>query len=473
MTNNEKYNEFREKYPIFRYKSFELAEDGSFIFIKYHFETDGLSEFFPTIKISKKNLKILNKFDSDTGRAIVFSLGMVEAVSYLKITGSPLMKVECGKLGDDDVNFWKKLYYKGLGEYFYRNGIDVSFSEFLTIESGGEDLYYLSKENEKNKINITPDASLVPVGGGKDSAVTAELVKKHGGRCLFFTVNDQKARTDTVLRAGYSENDIVRTERTLSPEMLELNKRGFLNGHTPFSAIVAFLSYYAAYLTGSENIVLSNESSANSGNLTGLEINHQYSKSYEFEIDFRNYCISHFTDKISYFSILRPFSELQIASYFASFPKYHDVFRSCNRGSKKNVWCCGCAKCLFVFSMMSAFLSPEKVTDIFGENLFEKASLKDDFEGLTGINPVKPFECVGTSSETKYALAMAVKKYYGTDKDKLPYLMKIFVQNFNTDEILKENPFKNFNNKNNIPDKFLPEVKEMYDYVGRHSCKIS
>ena len=116
---------------------------------------------------------------------------------------------------------------------------------------------------------------------------------------------------------------------------------------------------------------------------------------------------------------------------------------------------------------MSAFLSPEKVTDIFGENLFEKASLKDDFEGLTGINPVKPFECVGTSSETKYALAMAVKKYYGTDKDKLPYLMKIFVQNFNTDEILKENPFKNFNNKNNIPDKFLPEVKEMYDYVSR------
>lgn len=107
-----------------------------------------------------------------------------------------------------------------------------------------------------------------------------------------------------------------------------------MNGHTPFSAIVAFLSFYTAYLIGAEHIVLSNESSANEGNLSGASVNHQYSKSFAFEHDFQQYAHKNLMPDIHYFSLLRPFNELQIAKYFAALPQYHAVFRSCNAGSK-------------------------------------------------------------------------------------------------------------------------------------------
>ena len=74
---------------------------------------------------------------------------------------------------------------------------------------------------------------------------------------------------------------------------------------------MAFLGLYCAYLIGAENIVLSNESSANESNIEGTSINHQYSKSFEFETDFNNYVEQNITKDIKYFSVLRAFNEMQ------------------------------------------------------------------------------------------------------------------------------------------------------------------
>lgn len=453
------YDYFRSQYPVFVYKSYSLTSDDDNIYISYDFETQGLTSFCPQIRIDKKSLPIINKFDSAIGRKIIFSLGMVEAVSYLKATCSPVMRVECGKLDSQSCDWWKKLYYGGLGEFFFRNGIEASFDDFLTIECTGEDIDYSDE-----KVNFSP-YSLVPVGGGKDSAVTAELVKKINDKILFFTVNSQKARTDTVISAGYGENDIIKTYRKISPELLELNKQGFLNGHTPFSAIVAFLSLYCAYLTGSKNIVLSNEASANESNIVGSNVNHQYSKSYEFEKDFTEYIDKNIFNGIRYFSILRPFNELQIAAEFCKHEDYLYSFRSCNAGSKKNIWCCNCPKCLFVYGILSAFLSQEKLTDIFGENMLDKKEMENDFDGLVGLSPVKPFECVGTVTEIKYAIAMCAKILLSENKE-LPLLVKKFTQSFDIDEILSQPVMKEFNKINNIPYEFDSAVKEMYSYVS-------
>jgi len=58
-------------------------------------------------------------------------------------------------------------------------------------------------------------------------------------------------------------------------------------------------------------------------------INHQYSKSSEFEKKFRDY-LTNLTPSVSYFSLLRPLYELQIAKILAKLPQYHQVFKSCN-----------------------------------------------------------------------------------------------------------------------------------------------
>lgn len=453
------YNELRKDFPVFRYRSYSLTSDDDNIYISYDFETEGLTSFRPEIRIDKRDLPIVNDFDSPIGRKIIFSLGMVEAVSYLKATCSPIMKVDCGYLDEDGCKWWKKLYFGGLGEFFFKNGIDVSFDDFLTIECNGEDIDTANENAEFSSYSV------VPVGGGKDSSVTAELVKKEHPEILFFTVNSQKARTDTVLSAGYKENDIIKTYRRISPELLELNKQGYLNGHTPFSAIVAFLSLYCAYLTGSRNIILSNEASANESNIAGSNINHQYSKSYEFEKDFTEYTAKNIFAGIRYFSILRPFNELQIAAEFCRHESYLYNFRSCNAGSKNNVWCCKCPKCLFVYGILSAFLPQEKLSDIFGENMLDKKEMESDFDGLVGLSPVKPFECVGTVSEIKYAIASCARKLIKEEKP-LPLLVKEFTKKFDIDKILEEPIMMEFNEINNIPQEFASAVKEMYSHVS-------
>ena len=174
--------------------------------------------------------------------------------------------------------------------------------------------------------------------------------------------------------------------------MIELNKKGFLNGHTPFSAIVAFSALIDAYLFNKKYIALSNESSANESTVLGSDVNHQFSKGFEFEKAFREYNEKYFKTDIEYFSLLRVLSEFQIAALFSRYKKYHSIFRSCNAGSKTDSWCADCHKCLFVYIILSPYLTTDELVAIFGENLFEKESLLETFKKLTGEAPDTPFE---------------------------------------------------------------------------------
>lgn len=459
MTNQQKFNSFRSEYSEFIYRSYSLTKEDDGIHIQYNFEIPGLCEFHPTTRIATDNLNIINKWNSETAEKLVFSLGMVELVSYWKCACPPKVKVLCGGLDEDDKNWWKRLYLSGLGEFFYRNEITTDFDSFMQIEAPAP------SERDDEKYNCA-DINLIPVGGGKDSDVTLELLSGFRDKNMMFTVNNQGARTDAVLAAGYTENNIVKTYRTISPELLERNKEGFFNGHTPFSAIVAFLSLYCSYLIGGKYIVLSNEASANEGNVEDAEVNHQYSKSFEFESDFYNYVAKNLVPEIHYFSILRAFNELQIAKKFAACNHYHPVFRSCNVGSKKNIWCCNCAKCLFVYGILSPFIERNELVKIFGEDLLDKESLKDIFDGLVGFSPVKPFECVGTQEEIRFALSLAAENYK-REGIELPVLLKYYSEKVDTESIAADNYLlKEFENENHIPQEFITAVKEMYDYVA-------
>lgn len=207
-------------------------------------------------------------------------------------------------------------------------------------------------------------------------------------------------------------------KRVIDRKLFELNRQGAYNGHIPVSAIYAFLSVFAATVYDYRYVVVSNERSANYGNVKylGLMINHQWSKSMEFEKLFQNYVANFITPDIQYYSLLRTMTELEIAEQFVKYPKYFLAFSSCNRnftiskGILAGKWCGECPKCAFVFTGLAAYLPKEKVVRIFGKNLLEDKSLVKVFKQLLGVADIKPFECVGTPQEMKQAMHLIKNK---------------------------------------------------------------
>jgi len=451
------FTTLRAKYPVFRYESYSIEREAGYIALRWRFSIPGLADFEPVTRIKTDNLEIVNAPDSPRARAMVFALGLCEAVSYWKCACPPAVEILCGTLDEWGISWWKALWYHGLGEFFYRNNIKPDFSDFVTFKSA-------QSACEPDSFQISTFRSqirLIPIGGGKDSCVTLNLL---GGDTIsnrLFTINDQCARTQCALAAGYGQEDIVRAYRSIDPALLRLNGEGYLNGHTPFSAVTAFLSVYCAYLIGAGEVALSNESSANEPSVAGTDINHQYSKSYAFEADFREYCTRHFSGGPEYYSLLRPFNELQIAARFSALREFYPVFRSCNAGSKSNTWCGKCGKCLFTFGLLSAFLPPEELVEIFGANLFEDGSLLPEFEGLCGLRPVKPFDCVGTAGEYNAALSMALRRW---PADNLPFLLKEFAERVG---LRDPSPYLLERNEQHfVPPELLPMTEEMYRHAA-------
>ena len=397
------YEQLREKHRRFIYHSFDFRKEDGETVLQFHFSMDEY-HFYPNWRFP---FDIPDAADRGLISMCAFSLGMAELVSYWKCACPPEVEVRCGSLDEWQVKWWRKLYFNGLGEYFYRNGINADYDSFMDIRSVCDTSAAVLAASENAKCGV-----LVPIGGGKDSVVSVELLKKHGADIHPYIINPRGATLGCVEAAGIPAEKTVGVRRTIDRTLLELNKQGYLNGHTPFSAVVAFSAELFAAMKGLRYIALSNESSANEPYVDGTEINHQYSKSTEFERDFREYCERSFGGYgrcPEYFSLLRPWSEWQIAREFVKHPQYFGVFQSCNLGSKTDVWCGECAKCLYVYILLSAFLDDDALVKIFGCNMLEKAELSDMFDGLVLDGEDKPFECVGTRDEIRLSLEMAFK----------------------------------------------------------------
>jgi len=448
--NSSQFNELRNEYEVFTYKSFEYEITSAGLEIVYSFGVDIFIEFNPKIIIPNHESIDFNRITKRMLNQLVFNIGMVELISYWKAICPKRVVINDYNLTEKQIYFWKKIYYHGLGEFFYLNGINISMDDFMQIEAGEN-----ASELEVESIDVE-ESALIPVGGGKDSVVSLELLKGLEGN-MALIMNPRGASSATANIAGFENNTIV-IKRFLDNKLLELNEQGFLNGHTPFSALLAFISVLSAAVTGKKYIALSNESSANESTVVGTMVNHQYSKSLEFEADFREYVRESLTTDIHYFSLLRPLSELQIASIFAKNSAYFKDFRSCNVGSKTNIWCGKCSKCLFTFIILSPFIKPKVLVEIFGNNLLDDRELKVYFNELTGVAEVKPFECVGTVDEVNIALCLAMKMYDG----ELPFLLKYFKKSkdFNyCKNAIKMSKLSYLETEHFLEDKFLKLLK--------------
>jgi len=396
-----------KKYLQFHFHKYEFIVKNNCIFMQFFFQTNELV-FAPKMSLYLgKYAQNMNKKEME---GLVFNIGLIELISYWKATCSPTIVIHNYTLNEKQQNWWKKLYYKGLSEFFYQNKIITSFENFVQFSFPKTAKPY--SELSFKKIKTSPKV-IVPIGGGKDSVVTLEELKaeSRGNSCSYpnpvipFIINPRGATLDCARVAGFKTLDeIVILEREIDKNLLKCNEDGFLNGHTPFSAMLAFYTLLVSYGTDCREIVLSNEASANEATVLGTDVNHQYSKSLEFETDFQQYVKESMGDCAFYYSYLRTFSELQIAEKFAQYPQYFSVFRSCNAGSKENRWCCNCPKCLFAYIILAPFIDKKTRLQIFGEDLLQKPEMEHFFNQLIGKEATKPFECVGTVEEVVTAL---------------------------------------------------------------------
>lgn len=482
--------ELRAKYPTFTYSSYawELTSENQLkITFNYNISgqnsgkvaTDSNSDtpdihFYPQVIIHNVTQEMVDRLGSNTIDTYVFHTGMSELFSYWKTTASPQIVITAGSLTQEELTFWHTLLINGMGEYFFQNNIDFSAPDFVSLTSDSQKKHIKTRSIQPNTTNHAQPKILVPVGGGKDSAVTLEILKQHFSVGTY-DVSAPKAARDTIQVAAIAPENQLTITRTLDTTMLELNTKGYLNGHVPISAFLAFLSVFTADLFEYSHIAISNERSSNEGNTwyCDREINHQYSKTYEFESNFQNYIKNSLPDQAPfYFSFLRPLYELQIGKLFATMPQYHSTFRSCNRGQKENIWCKECSKCLFAWTIIFPFVGEEKMISYFGKNLFADESLWEVTKELLGIAQTKPFECVGTHEETIAAFSLSIKLYKNSNKE-LPVLLQKVASELETNQRLQtgtqgesdvtkraENILQAWNNENSLPVEFEAVLKK-------------
>jgi hypothetical protein len=254
-----------------------------------------------------------------------------------------------------------------------------------------------------------PRRTLVPIGGGKDSLVSVEMLKSAHEPMTAVWIGDSALIAACAQRTGLATLNI---RRTLAPELFEYNRLGALNGHVPVTAINSAILLCAAILYGYDAIAFSNERSASVATLEydGQPVNHQWSKGLDFERALRDYTRSHIAADLDYFSLLRPWSELAVTREFARRTQYDDVFSSCNRNFRirgarpSDRWCGQCPKCHFVFLALAPFIAKPRLLAIFGRNLLDDAALAPGFDALLEYRGHKPFECVGEGRESRAAM---------------------------------------------------------------------
>lgn len=315
----------------------------------------------------------------------------VLGVSYFKLRAPFDIMAPDIKLTEAERAFVIDVYENGLGEFYARNNL----ARFGRLK--------LTTANDPVARKPAPqlqERTLLPIGGGKDSLVSVELLSHVGVDFTPFAVNPKGPIITSVEAIGRQP---VYVMRKLDAEMIRLGKEpGYYNGHVPSTAINSMIASLCALLYGYDQIVLSNERSASEGNIEfdGRETNHQYSKSLGFELLIADILGAATGGALKYFSLLRPYSEARIASLFTQGTRFDAVFSSCNRnfrltGNDGPLWCGECPKCHFVFLIFAPFMDKDRLLKIFGRNLLEVPEYEGSFRELSGLAGQKPWECVG------------------------------------------------------------------------------
>ena len=205
------------KYPNFIYNNYKISEDSEKIYFDYEFEIEGLAKFTPKHEILKKGFR-WKHLESNILKNIVFNLGMVEAISYFKATCSENFIIKCGRLDEKQEKWFRKLFYLGLGEFRYINKIQTSEEDFVKFKSIGNFI-------ELEEIPKITSGIIIPIGGGKDSNVTMELLKDKFQNINPFMIGTKEVSYNCIQIAGFSKDSIIEVNRIIDKNLIDLNKK--------------------------------------------------------------------------------------------------------------------------------------------------------------------------------------------------------------------------------------------------------
>ncbi|MDQ5885691.1 MAG: UDP-N-acetyl-alpha-D-muramoyl-L-alanyl-L-glutamate epimerase [Patescibacteria group bacterium] len=386
-------------YKSFIFKSYNFDEQQKTLSLNYSF--DDQHDFCETFTFGFDYAD----YDKSTLDRALQSLFFMAGVSYYKAFATDKIEIRQGQLDSQSAQFFSETYQKGLGEFFYINNLDPHTSVPFK-----ENIDTLPSVPQSNSSGL-----LIGIGGGKDSLVSVEILRNQP-KVATWSVGHRSQLEPLIEKIGLPHFWV---SRSIDRKIVELNSQGARNGHIPISAILSCVGTVVAILTGYQDVVVSNENSANEPTLhfRGVDINHQYSKSLTYETDYQKYLLHSLGNNSRYYSLLRPFSELRIAEMFSekTFDTYKETFSSCNRAftqdSDHMIWCGECAKCAFVFVALTPFIARDELEKLWGKNLLLDPSLITTYKNLLGIDGQKPLDCVGEIKESRAAMKLAQDIY--------------------------------------------------------------
>lgn len=420
----------------FTFGSYKVDTKRSTIIFTYHVKfTFGVTKTF-TDRLILSDIKpeMWEKIPKEVLEPTLQSLLLMIGINYWQAFPAKNMLIEGFTLTREQAQFWDSLYLNGLGEFFYLMKID--FHNLIAFPYDNSTVAPTPARFER------PARALLLNGAGKDSILSAEMLKASGTPFDFFAFAPTPAHKRIGKLVGAKT---INVSRHRDPWL-----DAIMQGAYPSVSTFTFIAVLLAELLGYDQIVFSNERSADFGNLDylGLPVNHQWCKSSEAEKMINDYVQRFITPDISSISLLRKFSELEIVKRFVRYPQYLYDVTSCNsyfwlpriqqRLQRTNYWCNQCPKCVFLFACFSAFLPKKEVVNIFGADLYTKRHHLKLFRRILGIEGFKPLDCVGEPEEMILAMhyAMNSKEYVGEPAMKL--FEEHFSSNYNFDEIAQK-----------------------------------
>ncbi|MFL5269329.1 MAG: hypothetical protein ACJ8AH_22535, partial [Stellaceae bacterium] len=263
------------KFSQFIFHDYRYDPAASALSLQYRFKDGPCFEEKLVFDFTPRPLSLADQRVLDRLFRLIF---LLSGISYYKAFIPEILACEAFALDGNVTEFLDKFYQKGLAEFAFRNGI--SLHNHFKFQS--------SRRPSDPPLDLDlPRKTCVPVGGGKDSLVTIECLRRSGEPLVLFSLGDAEPIASCIKAA---QLPFIRVHRRLDSALFKLNEAGALNGHVPITGILSAIVLACAVMFGFDVIAMSNEHSASAPNLRvgGAEVNHQYSKSFEFEHDFSN-----------------------------------------------------------------------------------------------------------------------------------------------------------------------------------------
>ncbi len=310
----------------------------------------------------------------------LLAIGLTFAAQFFKLSNFSAIRVQCDSLDRESVRFFEEFFVGGLGEFRFLQGLDPR-----------REVSVISAPKATTQIAEFPlrDHALMLNGGGKDTIVAAEMLRRAGQSFTWLTVEPNETRREVIRCAG--GESAIEVDFRIEGDF-EKNQ-AYDWGHTPYASIVMAIGALFALLTRSRYVISGNELSADSGNVVyrGHLVNHQYSKSSVYELGFWKFVRRNIHSSMEVLSVLRPFHDVQLAMLFSSLERYFGTFVSCNGGIADGRWCKQCPKDRLINTRCAAeSLNQLDAADFFvPRSAFSTVERRgsEEFRFATGFSP--------------------------------------------------------------------------------------